>query len=276
MKLAPKPNSFCCQVLVLFPRPQHPSNAEMEAEGVEPHSPFLGAACCSPSSPAGVPGIWCLQAATASSSSPRKGHCGRGGALRQGAAGACVFLRDSGVIRCVPSNEKRFDSHLIVLAKQGYKTGKHYWEVDAWKRKSWAVGIARESVTRKGPLTLSPQNGFWVIGLADGGDYWAYTDPWTRLSISEGLDEIGIFLDIPGKQVTFYDVCDGETLYIFSIPQGPTVSWGASGLVWLSSERGDCPALLCSAHLCSAMGQPHLECLRQFWTPQDQKDTDLI
>uniref|UniRef100_A0A8C5U5H8 Uncharacterized protein n=1 Tax=Malurus cyaneus samueli TaxID=2593467 RepID=A0A8C5U5H8_9PASS len=126
-------------------------------------------------------------------------------------------VRDSGVIRCVPNNEKRFDSHLIVLAKQGYTSGKHYWEVDAGKRKSWAVGIALESVTRKGPFTLSPQNGFWVIGLADGGHYWAYTDPRTRLNISGGLNVIGIFLDIPGKQVTFYDVCDGETVYIFSI-----------------------------------------------------------
>uniref|UniRef100_A0A8C5U8X5 Uncharacterized protein n=1 Tax=Malurus cyaneus samueli TaxID=2593467 RepID=A0A8C5U8X5_9PASS len=107
-------------------------------------------------------------------------------------------VRDSGVIRCVPNNEKRFDSHLIVLAKQGYTSGKHYWEVDAGKRKSWAVGIALESVTRKGPFTLSPQNGFWVIGLADGGHYWAYTDPRTRLNISGGLNVIGIFLDIPG------------------------------------------------------------------------------
>uniref|UniRef100_A0A8C5U4T0 Uncharacterized protein n=1 Tax=Malurus cyaneus samueli TaxID=2593467 RepID=A0A8C5U4T0_9PASS len=159
-------------------------------------------------------------------------------------------VRDSGVIRCVPNNEKRFDSHLIVLAKQGYTSGKHYWEVDAGKRKSWAVGIALESVTRKGPFTLSPQNGFWVIGLADGGHYWAYTDPRTRLNISGGLNVIGIFLDIPGKQVTFYDVCDGETVYIFSIAScssqkgkfiplfstGPAVQNPDKGLHSLSGE----------------------------------------
>uniref|UniRef100_A0A8C3E9A2 Uncharacterized protein n=1 Tax=Corvus moneduloides TaxID=1196302 RepID=A0A8C3E9A2_CORMO len=91
-------------------------------------------------------------------------------------------VKDTGVIRQVPSNEKRFDSHLFVLAKEGYTSGKHYWEVSVGRRRSWALGIARESVTRKGPLTLCPQNGFWAIGLADGRDCWAYTDRWTRLS----------------------------------------------------------------------------------------------
>ncbi|NXU16436.1 BT1A1 protein, partial [Pardalotus punctatus] len=129
-------------------------------------------------------------------------------------------VKDTGVIRDVPSNEKRFDSELIVLAKEGYRSGKHYWVVDVGPRMSWALGIALESVTRKGPLTLSPKNGFWAIGLAKGGDYWAYTDPWSRLSVSGELQEIGILLDIPARQVTFYDNFDGGTLYTFSIVDG--------------------------------------------------------
>ncbi|NXB99494.1 TRI27 protein, partial [Orthonyx spaldingii] len=129
-------------------------------------------------------------------------------------------VKDTGVIRVLTSNEKRFDSHLFVLAKEGYTSGKHYWEVYVGKRRSWAVGIAQESVTRKGPLTLSPQNGFWAIGLADGRDYWAYTDRWTRLSVSRNLHKIGIFLDIPAKEVTFYHVDKGAALYTFSIADG--------------------------------------------------------
>ncbi|NWI89711.1 TRI27 protein, partial [Pitta sordida] len=98
---------------------------------------------------------------------------------------------------------------------------RHYWEVHVGTRKSWAVGIAQESVTRKGPLTLSPENGFWVIGLAEGRDYWAYTNRWTRLSVSRNLEFIGIFLDISAKQVTFYNVHKGaEALYTFSIADG--------------------------------------------------------
>ncbi|KAJ7419285.1 E3 ubiquitin-protein ligase TRIM58-like protein [Pitangus sulphuratus] len=130
-------------------------------------------------------------------------------------------VKDTGIIRDLPSNEKRFDSHLFVLAKKGYTSGKHYWKLFVGVRRNWAFGIARESVTRKGPLTLCPKNGFWVIGLADGKDYWAYTDPQTRLSVSEKLKYIGIFLDIPSRQVSFYNTRKGaDALYTFSIADG--------------------------------------------------------
>ncbi|NWU88139.1 TRI39 ligase, partial [Onychorhynchus coronatus] len=124
---------------------------------------------------------------------------------------------DTGVSRDLSSNEKRFDYHLFVLAKEGYTSGRHYWEVIVGRRKNWALGIARESVTRKGPLVLSPKNGFWVIGLADWRYYLAYTSPWTDLSVRGVLNVIGIFLDIPAKQVTFYDVGKRAALYMFSI-----------------------------------------------------------
>ncbi|NWW65941.1 TRI27 protein, partial [Ifrita kowaldi] len=97
--------------------------------------------------------------------------------------------------------------------------GKHYWEVHVGRR-SWALDIAQESVTRKGTLTLSPQNGFWATGLADGRDYWAYTDRWTRLSVSGHLHKIGIFLNIPAKKLRFYNARTGATLYTFSIADG--------------------------------------------------------
>ncbi|NXT70772.1 BT1A1 protein, partial [Chaetops frenatus] len=129
-------------------------------------------------------------------------------------------VRDTGAIRGVPSNEKRFDSHLFVLAKEGYRSGKHYWEANVGTRRSWALGITLESVTRKGPLVLSPQSGFWAIGLADGRDYWAYTDRWTRLSVSGHLYKIGIFLNIPAKKLRFYNAHKGATLYTFSIADG--------------------------------------------------------
>ncbi|XP_017583309.1 PREDICTED: butyrophilin subfamily 2 member A2-like isoform X1 [Corvus brachyrhynchos] len=129
-------------------------------------------------------------------------------------------VKDTGVITFLLSNEKRFDSHLFVLAKEGYTSGKHYWEVSVGRRRIWALGIARESVTRKGTLTLCPENGFWVIACADGQDYWAYTNPWTRLIVTGNLSKIGIFLDIPAKQVSFYDVYKARALYTFSIADG--------------------------------------------------------
>uniref|UniRef100_A0A8C3J306 B30.2/SPRY domain-containing protein n=1 Tax=Calidris pygmaea TaxID=425635 RepID=A0A8C3J306_9CHAR len=108
-------------------------------------------------------------------------------------------VQDTGTIRKVPRNEKRFDSHTFLL------------------RSSWALGIARESVTRKGTLTLSPKNGFWVMGCTDGREYWAYTEPWTRLSVGGKLPKIGIFLDISAKQLSFHNVHKKAALYTFTI-----------------------------------------------------------
>ncbi|KFQ28339.1 E3 ubiquitin-protein ligase TRIM39, partial [Mesitornis unicolor] len=129
-------------------------------------------------------------------------------------------VKDTAIIRNVPSNAKRFDSHTFVLAKEGYTSGRHYWEVDVGKRRNWALGIAQESVTRKGTLTPSPKNGFWTIGVATGRDYFAYTDPWTRLSVSGKLQKTGILLDISAKKLSFYNVHKMAALYTFMIADG--------------------------------------------------------
>ncbi|XP_038013082.1 E3 ubiquitin-protein ligase TRIM39-like isoform X3 [Motacilla alba alba] len=129
-------------------------------------------------------------------------------------------VKDTGVIRFLLRNEKRFDSHLFVLAKEGYTSGKHYWEVNVGTRRNWALGIACESVTRKGTLTLCPENGFWVIAYVDGQDYLACTNPWTCLTVTGYLSKIGIFLDIPAKKVSFYDVFKAVALYTLSIADG--------------------------------------------------------
>ncbi|NXN14965.1 TRI39 ligase, partial [Indicator maculatus] len=146
-------------------------------------------------------------------------------------------VKDTGAYSPVPSNKKRFDCHLFVLAKEGYTSGRHYWQVDVGKRKSWALGVARESVTRSGILTLSPQNGFWTIGLAVGRDYWAYTSRWQRFNVNGKLQKIGVFLDLSAKQLSFYNVYEKTALYTFTIAGGssqtekffPFFSTGSAG-----------------------------------------------
>uniref|UniRef100_G3UUH2 B30.2/SPRY domain-containing protein n=1 Tax=Meleagris gallopavo TaxID=9103 RepID=G3UUH2_MELGA len=125
-------------------------------------------------------------------------------------------MNDTGVIRQVPSKEERFDCHIFVLAKDGYTSGRQYWEVDVGKRRNWMLGVASESVARKGTVTVSPKNGFWVIGLADGQEYWAHTDPWTRLTVSGRPQKIGIFLDISANKLSFYNVKKKLALYTFT------------------------------------------------------------
>ncbi|XP_015742627.1 butyrophilin subfamily 1 member A1-like isoform X3 [Coturnix japonica] len=125
-------------------------------------------------------------------------------------------VKDTGVIRKVPSKEKRFDSHTFLLAKEGYTSGMHYWEVDVGKKHNWNLGVAQENVARKETVALSPKNGFWVIGLADGQEYWAHSDPWIRLIVSGRPQKIGIFLDISSKKLSFISVHQKKVLYTFT------------------------------------------------------------
>ena len=65
-------------------------------------------------------------------------------------------------------------------------------------------------------MTISPENGFWVIGLADGEEYWAHTDPWTRLTVSGKPEKIGIFLNISANKLSFYNAKKKTALYTFT------------------------------------------------------------
>ncbi|NWI12967.1 A33 protein, partial [Crypturellus soui] len=129
-------------------------------------------------------------------------------------------IRDTGIVRKVANNRTRFDSHTFILASEGFSSGKHYWEVNVGNKNNWELGVASESVDRKGTLILCPKNGFWVIALVDGRDYWARTEPWTRLTVRKKPKKIGIFLDISGNQLAFYDVHDQIPMYTFTIAEG--------------------------------------------------------
>lgn len=54
---------------------------------------------------------------------------------------------------------KRFDFEQCVLGN----VGRHYWEADMGAGENWTVGVARESVEKKGVISFKPQEGFWAL-----------------------------------------------------------------------------------------------------------------
>ncbi|XP_060549655.1 zinc-binding protein A33-like [Pantherophis guttatus] len=124
-------------------------------------------------------------------------------------------VRDTGNICHVSKSKQRFESYTFVLAEQGFSEGSYYWEVEVGQKNMWDVGVASESAPRTGRITLSPQNGYWVIGRDNRKNYWARTDPSTHLNIADKLTRIGIFLNLKSQEISFYDAQRQHKIYTF-------------------------------------------------------------
>ncbi|NXL50960.1 BT2A2 protein, partial [Podilymbus podiceps] len=61
-------------------------------------------------------------------------------------------------------NPEQFDPWPCVLGCKGFNSGRLCWEVEVGYSSCWAVGVALESVKRKGPIDMSPVGGIWAVG----------------------------------------------------------------------------------------------------------------
>uniref|UniRef100_A0A8D2Q556 Tripartite motif containing 7 n=1 Tax=Varanus komodoensis TaxID=61221 RepID=A0A8D2Q556_VARKO len=118
----------------------------------------------------------------------------------------------------LPDNPKRFDTNSRVLATEGFKSGRHYWEVEVGAADGWAFGVAKESVRRKGLTQFSPEEGIWAL-QQNGGRYWAVTTPQrTPIFLPERLSKVRIYLDYEGEEVSFYNAENMQHIFTFNVP----------------------------------------------------------
>ncbi|XP_065421108.1 E3 ubiquitin-protein ligase TRIM39-like isoform X2 [Chrysemys picta bellii] len=124
-------------------------------------------------------------------------------------------VRDGDTRQDLPNNPERFDPCYCVLGAEGFTGGKRYWEVEVGDKTRWSLGVCRESVSRKGQVTLTPEDGYWAVWLW-GGEYKAGISPSTPLPVSVRPSRVGIFLDYEAGEVSFYNVTDRSHLFTFT------------------------------------------------------------
>ncbi|NXU59201.1 TRI50 ligase, partial [Turnix velox] len=110
------------------------------------------------------------------------------------------------------SNPKRFNSSNCILTCKGFSCGQHYWEVIVGTRNHWRVGIIKGTVSRKGKLSKSPENGVWLIGLKEGKVYEAFSTPRATLPLTTRPQRIGIYLHYEKGELTFYNTDNPDEL----------------------------------------------------------------
>ncbi|NWY72760.1 BT1A1 protein, partial [Erithacus rubecula] len=125
----------------------------------------------------------------------------------------------------VPAHPKRFDSSRCVLCQQGFSSGRHYWEVRVAPGAAWALGVARESVARKGRLRVRPERGVWAVGQC-GSRCQALASPSVPLPLPQPPEVLGVLLDYEGGRVAFWDPRGAAPVFAF-----PAASFGGERLL---------------------------------------------
>ncbi|XP_078271892.1 zinc-binding protein A33-like [Rhinoraja longicauda] len=124
-------------------------------------------------------------------------------------------VRATGTLRSLPDTGRRFAGHGCVLGSEGFTSGRHYWEVEVAGSRRWSLGVAAESVERKGPVALTPENGVWRIRRRDDA-FDAFTSPPTPLPARPIPGRVGVYLSYESGTVSFYDEDTKSHLHTFT------------------------------------------------------------
>ncbi|XP_060782184.1 E3 ubiquitin-protein ligase TRIM39-like [Neoarius graeffei] len=113
-------------------------------------------------------------------------------------------------------NPRRFHNYVCVLGKEGFSSGRFYYEVQVRGKTEWHVGVARESINRKGKFTARPKDGYWCVCLRNETEYKALEYPPVSLSLKQAPQKVGVFVDYEKGLISFFDVDAKSHIYSFT------------------------------------------------------------
>ncbi|CAL8358196.1 unnamed protein product [Boreogadus saida] len=114
-------------------------------------------------------------------------------------------VHGGGVWKELPDNPKRFTYQVFVLTRQSFSSGRFYFEVQVKDKTDWLLGVAIESIDRKGLTGWTPETGYWTLWYDEDGLVFS-DNPDVLLPLRAELQKVGVFVDYDEGLVSFYDV----------------------------------------------------------------------
>lgn len=116
----------------------------------------------------------------------------------------------------LPNNPERFYPGVSVLGKEGFSSGRFYYEVLVKGKTEWDIGVGLESVNRKGGNMLNPESGYWALGMRKDNSYWVLGTTPVCVPLVENPQRVGVYVDMEWGQVSFYNVDAASHIYSFT------------------------------------------------------------
>uniref|UniRef100_A0A3P9IE62 B30.2/SPRY domain-containing protein n=1 Tax=Oryzias latipes TaxID=8090 RepID=A0A3P9IE62_ORYLA len=110
----------------------------------------------------------------------------------------------------LPNNPERNMRYNLVFGSEGFRSGKHSWEVEVGDHPFWLIGVAKESVNRKGERSASPKDGIWCL-FHENGEYT--NGDGQTVTVTKSLQKIRVQLDYDRGEVSFYNPEDMTHIY---------------------------------------------------------------
>ncbi|KAM6107556.1 butyrophilin subfamily 2 member A1-like [Phoenicopterus ruber ruber] len=91
----------------------------------------------------------------------------------------------------------------VLVGKEGFAAGKHYWEVEVGEQQDWVLGVVREK-GREEEEGVLPGEDYWALHRSQGGIFSSEGD--RRIEKQQmSYSVIGVLLDLEEGQVEFYE-----------------------------------------------------------------------
>ncbi|XP_070623311.1 erythroid membrane-associated protein-like [Erythrolamprus reginae] len=96
---------------------------------------------------------------------------------------------------------------LVVVGKEGYVAGKHYWEVRVGDRLDWELGVltqAQRDKARKENFSMPLGEGHWALRSVRGDLFFSQSKENVEKK-TYSYSNIGLFLDQESRKLYFYN-----------------------------------------------------------------------